>query len=212
MLPEFTDSYEVSSILLKDKASLNFSVFHRYTTDVVERISEFQDNVNVSKPLNIGTNQATGLEFNVDYSFSKKLSLQGEFNYNYFDRRGTYQATNFDFNGDRWTTKMTAKIKLPYNFDFEVTGRYESKFKTVQGVTSENAFMNVGLRKKILKGKAVVNLSVRDVFASRIQETVVSQDDFYSYSYSQRGRFIAIGFSYGFGKGEAMEYLGGKRR
>ncbi len=210
--PEFTDSYEISSIYLRDKTSFNFSVFHRYTTDVVERISEFQNNVNITKPLNIGTNQATGFEFNVDYTLNKKVSAQGEFNYNYFDRKGSYQATNFNFNGDRWTTKLTTKLKLPYNFDFELTGRYESRFKTVQGITSENMFMDVGLRKKIMKGKAVVNLSVRDVFASRIQQTVVYQEDFYSYNYSQRGRFIALGFSYGFGKGEAMEYSGGKRR
>ena len=212
LLPEFTDSYEVSSIYLREKTSFNFSIFHRYTTEVVERISEFVNNVNITKPLNIGTNQATGLEFNADYILSKKLSLQGEFNYNYFDRKGSYQSKNFDFNGDRWTTKVTTKLKLPYNFDLEVTGRYESKFKTVQGITSENRFMDVGLRKKIMKGKAVVNLSVRDVFASRVQETVVTQGDFYSYNFDQRGRFLAIGFSYGFGKGEAMEYLGGKRR
>ena len=39
----------------------------------------------------------------------------------------------------------------------------------------------------------------------------VSQNDFSLYSRSFRGRFIIFGFSYGFGKGEAMEYSGARR-
>jgi hypothetical protein len=37
--PEYTDSFEFTSILIVKKASLNASVYHLYTTDVVERIS-----------------------------------------------------------------------------------------------------------------------------------------------------------------------------
>jgi hypothetical protein len=59
-----------------------------------------------------------------------------------------------------------------------------------------------------MKGKGVFNFSVRDVFSSRIQESTIDQADFYQYSFQQRGRFITLGFSYGFGKGEAMSYSG----
>ena len=63
----------------------------------------------------------------------------------------------------------------------------------------------------MIKGRGVLSFSVRDLFASRIRESVTSQDDFYIYSFRQRGRFITMGFSYGFGKGEAMEFSGSKR-
>jgi len=63
-----------------------------------------------------------------------------------------------------------------------------------------------------MKGKAVFNLSVRDVFASRIRESISQGDTFYAFSRRQLGRFISLGFSYGFGKGEAMTYGGGGRR
>ena len=65
-------------------------------------------------------------------------------------------------------------------------------------------------RKKILKGKAIVNLSVRDVFASRISESITTQPTYYLRDYSKRGRFITLGISFGFGKGEAMEFSGQK--
>lgn len=211
LLPEFTNSYEVTSVYLLEKASLNLSVFHRFTTDVVERISIFEDGVNITKPLNIGTNRATGIEFNGKYNAAKWLTFNGDFNFLYFNRKGDFDQTSFDFNATQWSTKLNTKLKLPAQIDMEITGRYQSKEKTVQGVRSANLFADFGMRKKLMNGKAIVNLSVRDVFASRIRESITDQPDFYVYSFSQRGRFIVLGFSYGFGKGEAMEFSGQKR-
>jgi outer membrane receptor protein involved in Fe transport len=210
--PEFTDSYEVTSIYLHDKYSLNFGVFHRNTTEVIERISTFEDNVNVVQPINIGTNKATGIELNAKYNVSKKVTLIGDANYNFFKREGDFEGTSFDFNGDQFTSKLTTKLKLPYKIDVEVIGNYQSQYETVQSTVSSNLFLNLGVRKKIINGKAVASLSVRDVFASRFRENVISQDDFFIYSYGQRGTFVTFGLSYGFGKGEAMEYSGGRRR
>ncbi len=211
LLPEFTDSYEVSSIYIFEKTSLNFSVYYRYTTDVVERVSTVEDNVNFVRPLNIGTNRSTGLEFNGKYDVAKWLNFNGDFNYNYFSRDGSLEGTVFDFSADQWSAKLTAQFKLPAQIDLEISGQYQSREQTVQSVISANRFMDLGLRKKILKGKGVFNLSVRDLFASRIRESETDQPDFYLYSWGRRGRFVALGFSYGFGKGEAMEYSGGRR-
>lgn len=210
--PEFTDSYEITAIYILDKLSLNASIFHRFTTNSIERISTFSENVTTVMPANIGTNRSTGLEFNAKYTPNKWLVLSGDFNYNYFIRRGTFEGRNFDFDATRWSSKVTSKFKLPAAIDLEVTGHYRSVYLTVQGRVSQNIFGDFGIRKKLLSGKAVVNLSVRDIFASRINETEIQQEDFYSYSFGQRGRFITLGFSYGFGKGEAMEYSGGRRR
>lgn len=210
LLPEFTDAYEINSIYIAGPASFNFGLYYRYTTDVVERVATFENNISTSKPLNIGTNRATGVEFNAKYTASKWLTLNADFNFNYFNREGTFEATSFDFNADQWSSRMTAKLKLPADFDFEVTGNYQSAFQNIQSVISENLFADLGLRKKILKGKAILNLSVRDVFASRISESETNQSTFYLYSRSQRGRFVTVGLSYGFGRGEAMEFSGQK--
>ena len=209
--PEYTDSYEITSIYVLGKASLNFSVYHRYTTDVIESIFSYEDEVTISKPENIGTNKATGVEFNGKYSPAKWFTVTTDVNYNKFDREGSLDTQVFDFNADRWSMKLMTKLKLPADIDFEATGNYQSSYETVQGNTSDNLFLDMGARKKILKGKGVVNFSVRDVFASRVNETETTQETFSTYSRRQRGRFITFGFSYGFGKGEAMEYSGRRR-
>ena len=79
LLPEFTDSYEVTAIYDLKDLSLNTGVFHRYTTDQIERISTVEDNVNTTTPYNIGTNRSTGLELNAKYTPVKWLTVNGDF-------------------------------------------------------------------------------------------------------------------------------------
>ena len=122
------------------------------------------------------------------------------------------EGTSFDFNADQWSTKINTKFKLPADIDTEITGQYRSKVQTVQSEIADNLFFDFGARKKILNGKGVINFSVRDLFAARVRESVTDQPEFFTFSRRQRGRFITIGFSYGFGKGEAMEFSGSRRR
>ncbi|MEW4924607.1 TonB-dependent receptor [Algibacter sp. 2305UL17-15] len=209
--PEFTNSYEFTGIKKLDKASFSFSIYNRKTTDVMERISVFENNVSISRPENIGTNTTTGFEFNGKYAPIDWFSMNGDFNMNYFDRSGVFEMTTFDFSGNQWSTRLTSKFKLPAKFDVELSGNYRSKYKTLQQEIAENIFMDFGLRKKIFKGKTILNLSIRDVFASRVNESVTNQPNFYLFNSRRRGRFITFGISYGFGKGEAMEFSGQRR-
>jgi hypothetical protein len=140
------------------------------------------------------------------------LTLNGDFNFNYFVRKGEFEGTSFDFNNERYSGKLRAKFKLPKQFDLEITGQYQSAYQTVQSNISKQVYANLGLRKKILKGKGVLNFSVRDIFASRLRESNTIQPNFEIYGFGKRGRFITLGFSYGFGKGEAMEFSGRRRR
>jgi outer membrane receptor protein involved in Fe transport len=211
LMPELTDSYEVISIFNLKKSAINVSVYQRNTDDVIERVSTFENNVNTTRPMNIGTNRTTGVELNGDYSPGKWLKLTGDFNLNYFVREGEFQQQTFDFSGNQWSTQLTSKIALPASFDLEIGGNYQSSYRTVQSRVSGFAFADLGLRKKLKGGKAVINLGIRDVFASRIQESVIERSDFYLYDYGRRGRFFTLGFSYGFGKGEAMTYSGSRR-
>jgi outer membrane receptor protein involved in Fe transport len=209
--PEYTDSYEVTSIFILGETSLNFGVYQRYTTEVVENITTFQDNVSLTTPQNIGTNRTTGLELSFKTIPSKFMTITGDLNYFLFSRKGELEGTSFDFSADQYSGKLTTKFDLPFDFDFEVTGQYRSRFQTVQSLVSQQLFADLGLRKKLFKGKGAVSFSIRDIFASRIQESIIDQTEVYQYSRQLRGRFVTLGFSYGFGKGETMQYSGQRR-
>lgn len=208
---EYTDSYELTSIYRIGKASFSSSLYHQYTKDVIERVSTIENNTVYVRPYNVGSNSKLGFETNGKYIPTKWLTISADFNMNYFDRKGEFQNQTFDFSGSQWSLGITPKFKLPYDIDFEFTVKTQSGYETVQGETSGYTTLDVGLRKKVLKGKIMLNLSVRDVFESRIHENFVSQDTFENYSFGQRQRQIAFGISYGFGKGEAMNYTGRRR-
>jgi outer membrane receptor protein involved in Fe transport len=212
LLPEFGDSYELTAIFILSKLSLNSSIYHLYTADVIERVSYFENNVTITKPTNVGTRHKTGFELNGKYSPTKKISFNGDVNIGYFQRKGQFQSQDFAFTGGQWSSRLTGKFKLPKGFEAEISGDYQSGYKTVQNVVSGFAFMDLGLRIKLWDGKGVINASVRDLFASRIRESYVDNDDFYLYNFSQRGRFMTLGFSCSFGKGEAMTYSGRRHR
>jgi outer membrane receptor protein involved in Fe transport len=211
LLPEFTDSYELTGIFIWSKITLNTSIYNLYTRDVIERVSFFEDNVNIRRPENIGSSNTTGVEINVKYNTTKWLTISGDFNYGYFVREGSFNEQDFDFSGQKYTAEVTSKYKLKKGFDIELSGEYRSAYATVQGIRSGFAFMNAGVRKKLMKGRLILSVSVRDVFASRIREYEVTQGDNYTYSFEQRGQFLTFGASFGFGKGEAMTYSGRRR-
>jgi len=212
LLPEFTDSYEFGSIFIFDQVSLNVNIYHRYTTDKIERVSTFENNVSIFKPLNIGSNKATGIEANFKYSPNKSITFNGDTNFNVFSRNGMFNDQVFDFSANQWSGKLTTKYKVNKALDVELTTRHESREITIQGTQKANTFADFGLRYKIIKGRGIFSMSVRDIFASRVRQTIVDQPDFFLLSSRQRGRFITFGFSYGFGKGEAMQYSGNRRR
>ena len=211
LLPEYTDSYELTSIYVFNKISFNAGLYYLYTTDVVERVTYFQDNVSITTPQNIGTSNTIGAEVNFKYSPSSLLTFNGDFNYGYFVRDGEFEEQSFDFDGNQWTSRLTGKFNLPYDIELELTGNHQSGFQTVQSDISSITFADLGLRKKIAKGKVVIDFAIRDIFESRIRESVTDQPTFYLYNENYRGRFFTLGLSYGFGKGEAMTYSGRRR-
>lgn len=209
--PEFTDSYELTAILVAGQLSLNAGLYHRYTTDVVERVSFFEDNVNVTRPVNLGTSSTNGVELNGKLRAAKWVTVSTDLNFNHFDRTAALDGVSYDFSAEQFNGRLVTKFELPLEVDLELAGNLRSGYRTVQGRQSGFAFADVGLRKKLLEGKMIFNVSVRDAFASMIDESIATQPDFYVYNYRLRGRFVTVGLSYGFGKGDAMEFGGQKQ-
>ncbi|PXY01199.1 TonB-dependent receptor [Marinifilum breve] len=209
--PSLSDSFELTAISTFKSGSVNASLFYRETTDVVDDVYFIKDNVTTSMPANVGKSQNTGIEINSKVDPLKWFSILAEGNFMYYKRTGNYEDQNFDFNNNSWSTRLTAKFKLPYHIDAEYKFRYRSKSESLQGYYKASSYSDFGIRKKFMKGKAVVNLSVKDIFNSRKRKYESKSTSFYTYNEHQRsGRIVVLGLSFGFGKGETMEYSGVK--
>ena len=87
---EYSDSYQLSAIIVKGISSLNISLYQLYTTNTIESVTTFQDNISVREPENLGTKRVNGIELNGKISPSKKIVISGDFNYNSFDRKAMW--------------------------------------------------------------------------------------------------------------------------
>lgn len=210
--PEFTDSYEINSLHRIGKTSFSFGLFHTRTDDVIENIVTIDENVSISKPENIGTKNSTGIELNGKIQAKKGVTISGDFNWLYFQREGSFENVDYDFSSDQWFTRIMSKFTLPAGMEMQWTLRYNSKVQQIQQEVADNFSVNFGMRKKLLKNRAVLNLSIRDLFASRRRLNTNDQESFFISNYFRRGRFVSLGFSYSFGKGETMEFSGRRHR
>lgn len=211
LLPEFTDVIEMNAIQVWGLGSLSASLYHSRTSDVITSIITVQDSLTISKPYNLGTSRNTGLELNASVDPVKWWSISMDANWVSFTREGMLESKSFDFSNTSWSSRLTNKFKFPWDIEAEIRADYQSKVEGVQGISDDRLYGDFGVKKKFMKGRAVVNFSVRDVFKSRKFISTSDLDDFYRYSERLRGgRQMVLGFSYGFGKGEAMEFSGHK--
>ena len=206
LLPELTDSYEITGIWNLSILSINASIYRRFVTQTIENVTRFENGISQTRPTNIGTNSATGIEFNAKINPLEWWSINTDFNLNYFKRNGIFENQEFSFSANQWSSRLTNRLKLPADLTIEIVGDFRSSYRTFQREISGFAAANLAMRKKIMKGKAVVNLTVRDVFASRIYENITTNENLFDYSYSLQGRFFTLGLSFGIGKGKAIEF------
>ncbi|MFT7234317.1 MAG: outer membrane receptor protein involved in Fe transport [Cyclobacteriaceae bacterium] len=212
LLPEFTDSFEVNAIQTWDFGTLSGAVYHRQTEGVIERIVTVQDSLTIRMPMNLGQSKTTGLELNGSFDPAKWFTVLVDANWSSFNRTGILESKSFDFSNTSWSTELTTKFKLPSDIDMEMRANYRSAVEGVQGTSRHILYADFGIKKKFLKGRAVVNFSIRDVFKSRKYISEADLVDFYRYSESIRnGQQMVLGLSYGFGKGDAMEFSGQKQ-
>ncbi len=209
--PELTDSYEITAIANIHKLSLNTSLFYRNTNDVISDIIAVDGKQTITTSDNIGKSNDIGLELNTKWEAMKHLVFLLDGNMTFYERYGDYQDSSFNFNNSYWSARLTTKIKLPADIDMEIRGRYRSEYEDIQTINRPEYYVDLGIKKKILKGRGVINLSVSDLFETRGHTNISDDNDFYRYGeYTRGGRRIILGFSFGFGKGEAMEYSGRK--
>ncbi|MEN0003411.1 MAG: TonB-dependent receptor [Bacteroidota bacterium] len=208
---EYTDSYEVTGIWTAGVLSTNISAYYRFTDRAIDRLTFLENGINITRPVNLGTTAASGLEFNAKLIAAEWLIFNTDLNYNAFRRDAELDGQNFDFSADQFWGRLTAKTKPTTTLEIELTGNYRSGYQTLQGRISPTGWLDLGARQKLAGGRWVLNLSIRDVFITRIFESQLTQNNFTLYDWSRRGRFVIFGVSYGFGKGEAMQFAGQKQ-
>ena len=205
LTPEFSNSYEIGYLQNWETGSLLTSFYYRYRMDVIERITQQENGVLRRFPINLATEKAWGVEFSLDQDLFNVLTLTGNANFFRSDSDGKYQQQLFTSSAQAFQSRMQLRWDISDSWKYQASLRYRGPRETTQGRRNGNTMLDTGLSKEFLDGKALLSLSVRDVFNSRNFNNTVTTDgnpntDFYSQrEFSWSTRSFSLNLRYFFG-------------
>ncbi|MCO6480967.1 MAG: TonB-dependent receptor [Phaeodactylibacter sp.] len=196
--PEFTHSFEIGHLKYWDNMSLSSSVYYRYTEGIIERIRTLQeDGTTLTRPENLATEDAYGLDVTFSASPAKWWDLDGNVNFYRSLINGNNINSSFTADAVTWNGRITSKMELWKAVDAQVRFNYRAPRNTTQGRNKSYYFVDLALSKDVLDSKATVTLSVRDLFNSRRWRYIFEDDDFYSRGdFQWRARQVILTFNY----------------
>ena len=177
LIPSFSDAFEVSLSHAKDKYSVNPTIYFKNTKDPIQDfISRNETETFLIKPVNLENQIEAGLEINADYKLSKAIKLSGEFNYFYFDEKGTYQDINMDATGSTWEASFSASLRLPANIRFQTQFDYQAPQKTAQVEQLAVHVLTMSIGKGFFDNKLNVGIRAFNILDSYKRVRIISTE------------------------------------
>ncbi|MBB4078822.1 outer membrane receptor protein involved in Fe transport [Lewinella aquimaris] len=197
--PEYTDSYEAGMLRYLPRGSVLASLYYRYTTGVIERLTlPAADGTTIRFPVNLGDRNAYGVELNVSYDLTEWWKVTSDFNLYTATVEGNYQEIDYAVDITSWNGRAATTLDLSDRLQTQVTFEYDAPQNTPQGRNLASYALDVGASLDVLRGKGTITLSGRDLFNTRISRTVIDQPTYRSESDFQwrQARQVVLSFVY----------------
>ncbi len=162
--PEYTDSYELEANRTFKKFSATATLYYRYIHDPVQRYRRFDAATGISNVTfeNINSAQNYGLEFILNGNLYKWWSFTLSSNIYQNEIDASNLEANLKSSDIAISSRILTSIKLPYQFDFQLTYSYRAPFETPQGSMKDMRMASLALSKKLMKDKMTATLRVSD--------------------------------------------------
>ncbi len=197
--PEFTNSVELSHTFMdRFTTSINFS----QTKDVLMQVPEQIDSTKTTffTRQNFGTKNSYGLSFILPFSISKWWTTTNSINIVYFDFQGTFLGAQYNNAGTFFQGNSSNEFQLSKGWVGEVSGNYHSTLPFGIFIVKPEYEISLGIQKKILKNRGKLKLNVQNIIHSSQDVTIKYQNMDVAISQQRDIRFVALNFSYNFGK------------
>ncbi len=195
--PEYTHSFELGHIQYLAKGTLATSLYYRRATGVIQRIRTINDEgITISRPENLATEDAIGLELTGSYNPFKWWRNDIDFNLFYAQTDGTNIGESFQATTLSWFTRYTTRLKWNTT-DLQLRINYRAPRQTTQGQRKSLWFVDLAISRDLLNKKATLTLSIRDLFNTRKWRYLTQGDNFYSEGdFQWRARQATLSLNY----------------
>ena len=176
--PMYTNSFEIGTLKRWNGFTINPSVYFQRSTNIFEMITyRSPDNVIITIPVNLGSENRYGIELVSTYSPYKWWRLSGDFNFYGFNQKGNYKSINYDSSNNTWTSRLNSTMKFT-DFSIQSTLNYVGARTSGQTHTESVAWFNLGMSKDFLNDKMTLTVNANNLFNSRETRSFINGDKY----------------------------------
>ena len=211
--PEFTNSFEISNLTYFGRNSLNLTLFYRYTTDIISRITTLDTTGYFSMTTyeNLNKSKNIGFEAMLNQNLFEWWKLNINFSYFYLDVNGIPTYGIPARNSKSWNIKLNSVFSPTKDIDIQLNISYDSPVVTTGGGgmywrffqmgsvgQMEGVFTaNLAFKIDVLNDRGTINFRLMDIFKSIKYDLTSNGSNFVSKIYRTRESRIAfLGFQY----------------
>ena len=172
--PSYSNGIDIGYLKQFKKVTLNSSVYYRKSTDAVSRVAIVTDEtvfVNGIEtpvirrlPINLGTEEQFGVEFNTSLRLIKGMRTNASVNLFRRIEKGNYQGISYDSNNTSWSGNLSNSYRLPFAVQSQFSVRYRGPNESSFGKSKGFLYTDLALSKDILNDNATINFRFSDLF------------------------------------------------
>lgn len=174
--PEYTNNYEVSYSTFIKGTTLNFSAFHRNTTDAIQSVRTPSADTIITNYRNIGKENATGLSVFANVNIGK-LTLSGGTDAYYAYLNNNVPVNNVDpslnirAKNSGWVVsgRMFGSYNLSKGWGFQFFGFYRGRQVQLQGYQGGMGMYSLGIRKEFNNKKGSIGFGAENFFTTALK-------------------------------------------
>ena len=220
--PSYVDSFEFGYSISKKKFTLNPTLFYKKTTDDDKTVAYQEDertNIYFTTPVNLGTNEQYGLDFNGTADILPWLKVMGNISLFGYKTTGVYSYKTIDTKGEDVTRTQPydgngfsarARLNTTFKIDKTLSVQLQGFYRGPQNTSSQDRkamyAVNFGASKTIWKGDGTISFNMQDIFNTRAMRSTNYLATGIRESYMQwQPRQASISLTYRFKQGEKVE-------
>ncbi|MCF8225034.1 MAG: TonB-dependent receptor [Bacteroidales bacterium] len=197
--PEYVNSLEFGYQKGWGKNFLAYEAYYRNTTNLISRITEFNENEGIfyHRFTNLNQDHVIGSEVMINWQFAKWFKMNTSTNLYYYRITGELNGKKFDNSNISWRANLNSTFTITPTSRVQTNVGYNGPSVTAQGTSEGMYYVNLAIRQDFFERKLSATLQVRDLFGSMKREFTASGEGFSQYVFMQREpRVVMLSLSY----------------
>jgi iron complex outermembrane recepter protein len=180
---------------------LNTTLNYSYTKNFFTETFQQSGQATIVRNGNIGSRQNAGIAVSAQYSVAKWWSAMLYSNLNYSKFSGMLYGEEIDVSATTLLLNMNNQFTFSQGWGGEISGFYRTKGVEGQVIVDPLGQAAAAISKKILKNKASLKASIRDIFYTNTPHGYINFQQTEATFYNHRdSRVVALTFTWNFGK------------